>query len=206
MPGSQGQWFEDIVTFLHNNSQLNWTYWALNGEDSYALLDSNYDSSPVSSLKQQLLASIQFGGGGGGNCQTAPPAPTGLTATAVSSSQVNLNWSAVTPPPACSVTYNVYSSRLPNFVPSTATRIATGVTTNSFSNTGLLPSTTYYYIVRAADSIGESGNSNRANATTQAGGSSNCHVTYPIRTIGGRALPAQSPSRTPAALPSTAGR
>jgi endoglucanase len=177
VPGSQGQWFEDIVTFLHNNPQLNWTYWALNGEDSYSLLDSNYDATPVSSLKQQLLASIQFGGGGG-NCQSAPPAPAGLAATAFSSSQINLTWTAVTPPPSCTVTYNVYSSRLANFVPSTTTRIATGVTTNSFSNTGLLASTTYYYIVRAADSIGESGNSNRASATTQAAGSSTCHITY----------------------------
>ena len=46
VPGSQGQWFQSIVTFLQNNPQLDWTYWALNGEDSYALLDSNYDSTP----------------------------------------------------------------------------------------------------------------------------------------------------------------
>lgn len=39
-------------------------------------------------------------------------------------------------------------------------------------------STTYYYIVRAADSIGESGNSNRASAKTQSSSGSICHVTY----------------------------
>jgi endoglucanase len=179
VPGSQGQWFQSIVTFLQNNTQLDWTYWALNGEDSYALLDSNYDSTPVSSLKQQLLASIQFGSGGGGNCQAAPPAPTGLAATPVSSSQINLNWNAVTAPPGCTVTYNLYSSRLANFLPSPATRIATGVVAANYANTGLLASTTYYYIVRAADSIGESGNSNRASATTQSGsGGSGCHITY----------------------------
>ena len=179
VPGSQGQWFQSIVTFLQNNTQLDWTYWALNGEDSYALLDSNYDSTPVSALKQQLLASIQFGSGGGGNCQAAPPAPTGLAATPVSSSQINLNWNAVTAPPGCTVTYNLYSSRLANFLPSPATRIATGVVAANYANTGLLASTTYYYIVRAADSIGESGNSNRASATTQSGsGGSGCHITY----------------------------
>ena len=35
---------------------MGWTYWALNGEDSYDLLDSNYDATPVSALKQSLLA------------------------------------------------------------------------------------------------------------------------------------------------------
>jgi endoglucanase len=176
-PGSQGQWFQSIVTFMQNNSRLNWTYWALNGEDSYALLDGNYDSTPASQLKQQLLSSIQSGGGGG-SCQSAPSAPTGLTATAVSSSQINLGWTAVSPPPNCYVTYNLYSSTSQNFVPSSSNRIATGLVGNNFSNTGLSGSTTYYYIVRAADAAGESGNSNEASAKTQSGGSSNCHITY----------------------------
>jgi endoglucanase len=62
--GSQGQWFESLVSFLQNNPTINWTYWALNGEDSYDLLDGNYDATPVSSLKQSELASIQFPLGG----------------------------------------------------------------------------------------------------------------------------------------------
>ncbi len=69
--GSQGQWFQDLVSFLKSNPQIDWTYWALNGEDSYALLDSNYDPSPVSALKQQLLAGIQFALG-----SSATPTPT----------------------------------------------------------------------------------------------------------------------------------
>ena len=67
--GSQGQWFESLVSFLQSNPQINWTYWALNGEDSYALLDSNYDATPVSTLKQSELESIQFPLGSG----TTPP-------------------------------------------------------------------------------------------------------------------------------------
>jgi len=59
-PGSQGQWFQSIITFLQKNPQLDWTYWALNGEDPYGLLDYNYDSNPVSGLKQQMLTTIQF--------------------------------------------------------------------------------------------------------------------------------------------------
>jgi endoglucanase len=63
--GSEGQWFSSLVQFLGANSSINWTYWALNGEDSYALLDSTYDAAPVSALKQQLLAGIQFPLSGG---------------------------------------------------------------------------------------------------------------------------------------------
>ncbi len=64
-PGSQGQWFSSLVQFLDANPSLNWTYWALNGEDRYGLLDSTYDSTPVSPLKQQLLAQLQFQLSGG---------------------------------------------------------------------------------------------------------------------------------------------
>ncbi len=78
--GSQGQWFENIVSFLQANPHLSWTYWALNGEDSYALLDSNYDSTPASSLKQSLLADIQFPLSGGGATPT-PTASASRTAT-----------------------------------------------------------------------------------------------------------------------------
>jgi endoglucanase len=178
-PGSQGQWFQSMITFLQNNPQIDWTYWALNGEDNYALLNSNYNSTPVSSLKQQMLATIQSGGGGGGSCQTAPPAPAGLVATAISSSQINLNWNGVTPPPNCGVTYNIYSSQLANFLPTQQTRIASGVAGNTFQSTGLQPNTTYYYIVRATDSVGESSNSNRASAKTPSGSNGlGCHITY----------------------------
>jgi endoglucanase len=59
-PGSQGQWFSALISYLTANPWLNWTYWALNGEDSYALLDSNYDAAPVSTAKQNLLATVGF--------------------------------------------------------------------------------------------------------------------------------------------------
>jgi endoglucanase len=75
--GSQGQWFESLVSYLAANPWLGWTYWALNGEDSYDLLDSNYDPTPVSALKQSLLATIQFPLPG---AQNGTPPPTGTSA------------------------------------------------------------------------------------------------------------------------------
>jgi endoglucanase len=75
--GSQGQWFESLVSYLAANPGMGWTYWALNGEDEYALLDSNYDPAPVSSLKESLLATIQFPLPGAVN---GTPPPTGTSA------------------------------------------------------------------------------------------------------------------------------
>jgi regulation of enolase protein 1 (concanavalin A-like superfamily) len=48
------------------------------------------------------------------------------------------------------------------------TTIATGVTSTSYSNTGLVASTTYHYVVSAVNGVGESANSAQASATTQA--------------------------------------
>jgi endoglucanase len=77
-PGSQGQWFSSLVAYLAANPTMGWTYWALNGEDSFALLDNGYDATPVSAAKQNLLHGIEFplsGGTGGGTTTTTPPPP-----------------------------------------------------------------------------------------------------------------------------------
>ena len=85
--------------------------------------------------------------------------PTNLTATAVSSSQINLSWTASTD--NVGVTgYQIYRGGT----------LLTTVAGTSYSNTGLTPSTSYSYYVRATDAAGNvSGNSNTASATTQAG-------------------------------------
>jgi len=100
------------------------------------------------------------------SCST-PTAPSGLGATAISSSQINLSWTASTS--SCSgITYNVFRSTTSGFTPSGSNQIATGVTTTTYSNTGLAASTTYYYLVEATNSGGTSAASNQASATTQA--------------------------------------
>jgi len=106
-----------------------------------------------------------------------PAAPSGLSATAVSSSQINLSWTAST---TSGVTYNVYASTTSGFTPAPGNRIASGVTTTSYSNTGLAASTTFYYLVTAQNANGESAASNQASATTQAALS--CHVGYSVTT------------------------
>src|SRR5436309_5723104 len=183
-PGSQGQWFQSLINFVQNNASLNWTYWALNGEDSYGLLDNNYDSTPASPLKQSELASVQsaLSGGGGSTCSVAPSAPSGLAALAASSSQVNLTWNAVAPPSGCSINYSVFRSTTSGFTPSSSNQIASGLTTTSFANTGLAAATTYYYKVEAVDATGPSPASTQASATTQQSSSGGfaCHVAYTV--------------------------
>ncbi len=107
------------------------------------------------------------------NCSTVPAAPTGLTATASSSSSIGLSWTAVTPPANCSISgYSVYGSTTNGFTPSSSNLIANGVAGTTYTNTGLTASTTYYYKLEAVDADGSSAASAQASATTQAAGGS----------------------------------
>jgi Glycosyl hydrolase family 12/Cellulose binding domain/Fibronectin type III domain len=127
--------------------------------------------------------SVSAAAGAGGSCSQAPSSPSGLRGTAASSSVINLSWTADTAPPNCTITgYDVYRSATSGFTPSASNRIASGLTATSYSDTGLAPSTTYYYKVVANDSAGASSPSAQATASTQpaAGGGSPCHVTYSI--------------------------
>ena len=98
---------------------------------------------------------------------TAPSAPSGLGATALSSSQINLSWTAGTS--SCAVTSSVFRSTTSGFTPSSSNQIASGATGTSFSDTGLTASTTYFYLGEASNSGGTSAPSNQASATTQSG-------------------------------------
>lgn len=84
---------------------------------------------------------------------TAPPlAPTGLTATAASSSQINLSWTAVTG----ATSYKIYRGGV----------LISSPTTTSFSDTGLAAGTSYSYYVKASNAGGDSVASSTASATT----------------------------------------
>jgi hypothetical protein len=96
---------------------------------------------------------------------TPPTVPTNLSASAVSSSQINLSWTASTD--NIGVTgYRIYRCQGAGCAPST--QIANS-TNNSYSDTGLSPSTTYAYTVSAYDAAGNaSGQSATASATSNA--------------------------------------
>jgi fibronectin type 3 domain-containing protein len=98
----------------------------------------------------------------------APAPVTGLKATATNSNAVNLSWTASS---TSGVTYDIYASTTAGTGPSLGTLVAQNVTGTSYANTGLQPSTTYYYTVVSANFGGESSTSN-ATVTTQAPGNS----------------------------------
>ena len=124
-----------------------------NGSTAYAGL-------AVSSLSTSSLAAETFD-----NVSlpawTAPPgAPSGLTATTASQTQINLSWSAVSGASG----YQVLRSASWG---GTYSQTGTSATTN-YSDTGLFAGASWYYMVRATSSSGTSGNSTVATTTALA--------------------------------------
>ena len=86
-----------------------------------------------------------------GGTGTVPAQPTGLTIVA-GNEQATLSWNAS----SGASSYNVKRATTGSGV---YTTIATGLTTTSYTNIGLTNGTTYYYVVSAVNTIGESANS-----------------------------------------------
>src|SRR3990172_13322435 len=141
-----------------------------------------------------LLTGCGAGGGGGSTSNqnnptadsTSPSIPTNLVATAVSSNQIDLSWSASTDNNAVTG-YKIYRGSI----------YLTFVTTASSSDTGLNPSTQYCYTVSAFDAAGnESPQSSAKCVTTPAAPSSKGNIS-------GKLLVGPSLSQAPKILPKT---
>jgi len=95
-----------------------------------------------------------------GGAPPVPAAPTGLSASALNASQIRLSWTAS----SGATSYKI--QRSPD---STGwTQVGTSSTT-SFTDSGLIPSTTYFYRVIASNGPGNSDPSNVVSSTTLAG-------------------------------------
>jgi len=90
----------------------------------------------------------------------APATPTGLAATA-GNAQVALTWTAS----SGATSYNVKRAAVSGGSYAT---IASGITTASYTDTTVTNATTYYYVVSAVNTFGESGNSAQVSATPSA--------------------------------------
>jgi len=118
----------------------------------------------------QNLYLVFKGGNGIGNLNwfkfgagpTIPQAPSGLSASAQSSSSIALSW---TDNSGNEVNFEV--QRSPSGSGSWVQIATPGADATTYTSSGLSASTTYYYRVRASNSAGSSAWSNTANATTQ---------------------------------------
>lgn len=97
---------------------------------------------------------------------TPPAAPSGLGATATSSSAINLSWIDN------SSTETGFKLERKAGSGGTYTEIAGSIAANTttYSNTGLAASTTYYYRIRSYNAAGNSSYSNEVSATTTSSG------------------------------------
>jgi len=125
-----------------------------------------YNRALSSAEVQQLYSGVSSGGGGttGGTtppADTTPPSiPTGLSATAISSSQINLSWSASSDANGVAG-YKIFRD---------GAQIGTSNST-AYSDTGLAASTAHSYTVSAYDAANNPSNqSSSASATTLASG------------------------------------
>jgi fibronectin type 3 domain-containing protein len=104
---------------------------------------------------------------GGGGTTTVPSAPTGVSASALSSSSIQITWNA--PSSGTPTYYNVYRSSSSSGTYSFRAIVSGSVKT--YTDTGLSSSTTYYYRITAENNSGESAMSiTFGYATTQSGG------------------------------------
>jgi hypothetical protein len=124
-----------------------------------------------------------------GSTNAPPAAPTGLSAT-TGNGQVALSWTAS----SGATSYNVKRSTTSG---GPYTTVASPTTT-SYVNTGLANGTTYYYVVSAVNTSGESPNSSQVSATPT--GSTSIPYVYSSENTGtGCAAP---PMPAPSSLPS----
>jgi subtilisin family serine protease len=117
-----------------------------------------------------LLYTLGFVSGGG---DTTPPSQvTGLSAQAVSNTQINLAWSQATDNSGSIASYKIYRNN---------SLVAT-VTSTSYSDSGLTAGTTYNFQVAAVDAAGNEGaKSAQVSATTLSNGGGSTDITLSVR-------------------------
>ena len=128
-----------------------------------------------------LLMALLTGCGGGGTTDTtgsAPSAPSGVTATA-GDGQATISWNSV----LGATSYNIYWSTTSGVTKTTGTKI-TGAT-SPYTHTGLTNGTTYYYVITAVNSYGESIESSQVSVTPSTSTTQTTSVTTTLSSQGG---------------------
>lgn len=176
IPNDEGKGFDRMCDPTYEGN-------ARNGNSlSGALPNAPVSGHWFSAQFQELMANAYppLDGDSNEECSIIPATPSDLIAVASSASDINLTWAPVATPAGCLVSYNVYSSTIDGFTPSSSNLVATGLTGSSFESGGLTESTTYYFRVEAVDAAGSSAPSSQSSATTLEGGSNTEPCDNPI--------------------------
>lgn len=106
----------------------------------------------------------------------APSVPTGFGGTPISTSQINLNWTASTDAvtPQANLTYEICRTTTSGGCSTFAITHTSSTGATAYSATGLAANTTYYFVLRAKDALGNaSAGTAQVTATTTAAGTVN---------------------------------
>jgi len=142
----------NVFTPYHSADGVTWIQTA--APVTLSLPTTCYVGFAAAANNNTLLTAAQFDNISLGT--NAPATPTGLTATA-GNAAVGLNWSAASD----ATSYNVKRATVSGGPYTTVTNVAT----TSYTDTGLVIGTTYYYVVAATNVYGVSSNSIEASAT-----------------------------------------
>ncbi|GFN30086.1 cellulase family glycosylhydrolase [Paenibacillus xylaniclasticus] len=166
--GDGGPYLSESTQWLNflDSKKISWVNWSIatKNESSAALLPSasvngGWALSDLST-SGQYVRSKMLEGSVPQQPQT-PAAPTSLSVSA-GNGQATLTWAGS----SGATSYNVKRSTTSG---GPYTTVATGVSGTSYTNTGLTNGTTYYYVVSAVNSAGESANSAQASVTPAGG-------------------------------------
>ena len=144
--------------FAGNTTNTSYTHSGLTASTTYYYYIKAKNSAGESGYSSFDSATTSSSGGG----TSVPSTPTGVYATAQSSSSISISWSSV----SGATGYYIYRS---SSASGTYSQVGTSSST-SWTNTGLSASTTYYYKVAAYNSAGTGSQSSYDYATTQASG------------------------------------
>ncbi len=138
--------YEPIATLLSGNT---YTDSGLANDTTYYYVVDAADAGGDGALSAQAQAIAR---------PPLPSVPTSLTAKALSGSSVSLSWTAG----ANDYTYSVFRSTISG---GPYTLVTSGISTTTYTDTGLLSGTTYYYVIQGDNTSGQSANSNEQGAT-----------------------------------------
>jgi chitodextrinase len=131
---------------------------------------SKEGSTAAQKPQLQVTCGSSGGSGGGGGDTTSPSTPTGLTATAASSTSVKLAWTASTDDVGVTG-YRVYRNN-------GTTPLATVSSGTAYTDSSVAAGTSYIYQVSAVDAAGNESGKASASVTTPSGGSTGATQTF----------------------------